>query len=1345
MDSHAFGSLAQLQILLIPVGLIPQSSFESYAAEIRTFEEIRHVDIPESGKDDRDRFMPRVMSGGQINISFPSHAPPFAHTPLSLLRPSHFPLAVLGVASCSQSDLLSDIRDHFHATIMEMFPPGSIYPLARTCFVFEETDESTSLDQGEDLGLVVIPSMMGDKKKVYIGTQLGELCSRILGEFGVLFEALESPQGNEYLNSATLPTLPPLSEIPVPLDKDMQSGFVKSSLPSVAPFTSQPEVNRSSHSATPPLKRNNTTTSIRTSVGTKAKKRQATLGVASSPARLCKALGDFFLLAGRIVDADIWYTEALSSLKPTTDPVWYASALEGAVTVAIMDAWVTGHGLISPVSPTSPREPWADIMDKLSQAIALYGKQPPSEDADCYSLMSYLYCSAVLRQTHLLFSIWSSKGWGPLAFTAMLHPGPSPYLPPTLSHLDENTPEHLERLSLASGVSRAQISSTLSQVHGPWLLHLDPRERISILEATASIYACIRFRRKEVYILREILGCILDLVVCGREEGVTPFSRERNTSTSGLLGLGIKVPNSAASTDRGDVGIRPIESQDGNTGVLRVLSYVCSILGIQFDAVKVLDGQPAGPKLDRRNSTPPVSLDDDQITAIEPSGWPELQIGVVREAVAVAETLPDYPSVAQFSLSSLKTLQHVLEPGDQYYLHMKAARALATARRRGDMRVVEYWSGRPVVSITISPLPLARLPLEKPMSALRPASDVTPILTGGTDPFLYNPRRAAGQGQTLVVKNETLEFVLVLQNPYVFDLELQSLSLCTSGVQFETKPIQTIIPAGSLHRVTLSGKTTAAGILTIRGCIAQALGTMPREFLLPLSTPDEETRISRKRAAAACETGRSKYSGLLSFPAERHKRAAKKPERTSQSVPTKYLEVRVVPEQPLLRIRRTSVTHGAVMLYENEKSTIRITVENVSHLPVDFVRLSFDDSTLAPAQQALAEGNLSVFDTYETEFSLIHRPLFSWSVDAKNQYIAPGQKLSLTINALGKSGCNESTIYISYSYAHRPLAEGEAPAEVFHTRQLSYPVMVTVYQMLECTGMDIMPFPLHTPKLQDGVASQDKARRLNMNTGDKDGWCLFSIEVRNMYGQPFDVSFDRTQEGVLPASSKTTIPPGSTTRVILPIKRFLLSEEQVSLPIPTLSDRQFVVNKSALSDEQERVQRELFWYREELFKCVHGHWQETGGVRSGELSLRRQRMTMPLLMALRTEAARIRMTLIRYNSDEDDDTSTIEQRAGKYFPPANEFVYLRCAVKNMTPSPITCSLDLALSPSEHLIYDGVLSDIMVGELRPDETREVDTALCFLANGGFEISASVRVKGSLEPSLCHLVASVGVNS
>jgi hypothetical protein len=68
--------------------------------------------------------------------------------------------------------------------------------------------------------------------------------------------------------------------------------------------------------------------------------------------------------------------------------------------------------------------------------------------------------------------------------------------------------------------------------------------------------------------------------------------------------------------------------------------------------------------------------------------------------------------------------------------------------------------------------------------------------------------------------------------------------------------------------------------------------------------------------------------------------------------------------------------------------------------------------------------------------------------------------------------------------------------------------------------------------------------------------------------------------------------------MLLPIKKIQLPEEVTSQPIPMLSERQFVVEKTKLSLEEDRLQRELFWYREELFKIVHGHWREVRPRRS---------------------------------------------------------------------------------------------------------------------------------------------------
>lgn len=146
----------------------------------------------------------------------------------------------------------------------------------------------------------------------------------------------------------------------------------------------------------------------------------------------------------------------------------------------------------------------------------------------------------------------------------------------------------------------------------------------------------------------------------------------------------------------------------------------------------------------------------------------------------------------------------------------------------------------------------------------------------------------------------------------------QKLPLSTSGVKFESKPVNAIIPANSFHSVTLTGKAVETGTLTIRGCIVRAPGGAAREFILPLATDEEEERSSRRRSASACEMDRSKYSGLESLPWERPEKRTSTQLSPPPADNLQFLECKVVPEQPLLRIRRTSLTHGAVMLYDGE-------------------------------------------------------------------------------------------------------------------------------------------------------------------------------------------------------------------------------------------------------------------------------------------------------------------------------------------------------------------------------------------------------------------------------------------
>jgi len=282
--------------------------------------------------------------------------------------------------------------------------------------------------------------------------------------------------------------------------------------------------------------------------------------------------------------------------------------------------------------------------------------------------------------------------------------------------------------------------------------------------------------------------------------------------------------------------------------------------------------------------------------------------------------------------------------------------------------------------------------------------------------------------------------------------------------------------------------------------------------------------------------------------------------------------------------------------------------------------------------------------------------------------------------------------------------------------------MVTVYRMLECHGMDILPYPSY-PMEFDNKSTKNNS---NLFVEDKGAWCLFSVDVRNTYGTPFEVSIERIQKDVSWGETLVNVPPGSTSRLVIPLKKFLLSDEHVSRPIPTLSDRQFVVNKTKLSDSEQKMQRELFWYREELFNSLRCQWREAGGTRYGDLSLRQQRLTLTMLDTLRTEKAGILLSLVRAGDSTD---TPVKQVAGKYHPPCSELVYIRIKVTNLTSSSLVFTVDVSIDPKEHFIHDGVLCDIPVGRLEAKQSREVEVAVCFLCHGRFEILASARVLDS----------------
>lgn len=418
------------------------------------------------------------------------------------------------------------------------------------------------------------------------------------------------------------------------------------------------------------------------------------------------------------------------------------------------------------------------MSERLLQASACYSRAAiPFGDEESFSNFAYLYISAAFRHTSFLLAIWANSGWNSKALTVLLRGKPETInvsLP--LGGLGNLK---VERPSNIAGATRADISMSLSQAHGPWLLQLGPRERIDALRFMADTYSSLGYYRKQAYTLRELLACVLDFIVQGRDEklSVTAPSTAGESSKHDSF-LTDSPPGDA--DNRAKVGYRPKDDIEGNDSILRLILHVCEIHGLNLNAVSFCPVSE-----ESRPSTSSTSPFDARGRLHQETtnmhGWPGLWVGLAREALAIAEALPgtaalqrclsrsvpdylleDYSAIATFALSSLKQLFMILEPEDQYHFYTSSARAMATVQRRGNDRKLKYWPGPLVASIRVAPsvslqlfhfvlcltagfrsLSPSRAPVERLYADLRAKARVNGAdASVRLDPFLYNPRKS---------------------------------------------------------------------------------------------------------------------------------------------------------------------------------------------------------------------------------------------------------------------------------------------------------------------------------------------------------------------------------------------------------------------------------------------------------------------------------------------------------------------------------------------------------------------------------------------------------------------------
>ncbi|KAG0361102.1 hypothetical protein BGZ54_009227 [Gamsiella multidivaricata] len=1455
MDAVNFTAAARIRVLLVPVGPIKRSTFERHVKMLRQHNAVKLEEVWMGPRTENSFFSQNVPHEGQLYFQFATSYNAEQQY-LEEFQMHRRIFGVIGIMDCQEwpdGNMAAGYQQF--QQILSRYPSA----VANQCFAFDPSEQHPDDLRGG--GVIMIPNVGNTSS--YLRVLICDLARSVLTEFENIATAIGKRQDIESPNPAIAVygrqgphggTMPLANTPTLP---DMPANGIK---PLTAPPSAMTTSGSSTHSRTLSsagfTSLNSTNQYVQPIVVTDQRLRKRTA------ARAQKLYGDLYLMAGRLSDAVSSYQSVIEATKSNSDFLWQASAMEGLYCAVVLLAFVQAdlsqfqqqQALQTITSPTSPTtaEPTkiqstpaikpliVDIPEKYQTILTLYNKVPGNAAPAilyveaCMKVTKFIatcfVCGNGILDDRALAAVVSGNMFTHSDGTAtegqqqpMTHSPSGSHSQPAsgasgLLHRASTLRSRTGSIQTPSvGITRTDIMNWVSKT---WTGRLDELwiiDQIHFTTTIASILGAIQFRRKQSLYLRYAVRMIAPLLHQTR------------------------LAQAAAAQASGSPPKKPMSSDHG---VLECLTQICNVFGVG----------------DNFMSNNNLYMDH---------GWPELQIDVLYECIRVAEAVPDYKAMMHFSSTLLRQLYAYLTREEQAGLYASLPRILAAAKKTGvtDITETKYWNKTLVVDIEVCSPSARKMPFTRPKDTLKsiiPETTLAVKPTGEVDPFIYNPfhRKVNNVAKLDLVAGETAFFIVTLTNPHGIDLEVQEIRLSTSGVEFEAIPTSTMIPAQTTVSIKVAGIPKNPGELVIRGCIVQIAHCAEEEFFVTNPRTGEPADTCSKTDTASNDAiARFKKRGLESFTTKKIKDGA-------ASEP-KFATTSVIPIQPLLKIRETSLQHGSVMLFEGERTIIRLTLENIGAIPVDFITLTFSDST-----SQLALGNsygtttnngveLSAEDAYEMELFLKKTNVFSWNREVECN-IPVGGTREIKVEVLGKRGCSSGMIQIDYAFLHRDDDKDAEESNIFVTRQLFSQVLMTVYKTVESLNLDILYLQSHggmdisvtepnTPVLEgpngssgtfssadpavpridfssDGFLAppanddSDNAhtsqqnlktihiqeqkglhksygagrrgsrtinKRLSSNfanvdkrqsveqllskargdailpgeqieaaisrrvaLGTKNEYCLLTLDVRNVWTVPVEVAMlvDDSEDGEgldvnKLIKSTTVIQPGNTQRIILPVRRMVLTTEQLSTPIPTLSNKQFVVARgAALSTEELALERALFWFREELLKRVVARWtcKDASG-RFGKFDLRTLRLTKSMLSVLKIEDVSF-LVALEPTTDVDQESSEsgpndgeeggllrrrLEQiGSNRWRCPVDQFAQVRFTVVNrshmdvklclrMQPVQVLGDGTMEYDMGTKMVWHGVLQ-APLAKMQPDSTTSHVLPVCFYSRGEFKV-------------------------
>ncbi|KAF1943339.1 hypercellular protein A [Clathrospora elynae] len=1102
--------------------------------------------------------------------------------------------------------------------------------------------------------------------------------------------------------------------------------------------------------------------------------------------RISIVIGTLYMCAGQWPEAIRELTDGATRARVLSDHLWHAKALEHIMVCMLLFAWSGMEFQIPQIcypsfdksgsakSPThTPSNSVSDVSASLKptsyenalEALNLLLPDLVNMILNLYtraanfageSLPALAFSECVIRFSKLLAAMNLSAG----------------YLDEdALQHLVQNAPyKQKTRLSvprLSVHPTRNDIASMLFRaLPGPAEASgMNPTDRVVVLAGVTSVLSSLELHRKKAIVMKEFITSLVPGLIQARKVGAAEMGVH---PAAGLAALNIA---SGSGPGAGALNFGEGEAENGIDEFLGLLGRIYGIphsKGIMTDMVLADSGEHNTDSASDNNASQRVVDEILAISSLRTFGSLSLKLEILRVCLSFCEALPDFNGVLHFTALLLRVAGPGTAPrpnstdvfvslprDEQVRLYSNISRTVTAVRKLGLQHVeTEYWDDFLVRGLFIlEETELLRLTHHRP-------TELELTVPGKDGPFLHNPwlkKPQTSAAETILVANEEYRFVIALQNPYDFELGVESLKMAAEGVEFVSLEEHFLLGPYRTQKFQIAGIARNSGTLKIIGCYVKLIGC--RERLFPIFPEPwkskREPKMKRIGLTACLGAPTSRPSSAIAPSIEQKTTSQPKPESLTFSV---------IPDQPVVVITNISLPQSAVMVLEGEKKQFTVTVRNVSQTTaVDFVHISFQDTATAAIQAATSNKDLPAAELHELEVQLAHYPSLRWckGVDEESCIIKPGAETEFTIEVVGRTRLTDATIQIDYANLGKRRSEIE---ERFFTRQVSAPISVTVNASVQLQRPDVVPLSgdfgwsgqSHSA-LTDAAAtsatsttSSGKADthlkaflRHTQSQELDDEHCMLLLDLRNSWPNPLSISLQARRPAPDHDSEDNehwdeaytvneVIQPGHVNRVAMILPKIYLNSPHAAVPsLNPANQRQFIVSTSKISPETERATREAFWYRHELLKLVRGTWTEEGSGRTGDLELRGIRFSTRMVEALRLDDLAIETDVV---SDYPASEHVRQLGRAKFAVPVDEFLTMKTSVRNRSPHPISPVLRLqpylaglphvvALDLDKRLSWTGVLQR-KLPIIQPGETVVSELGIVALCNGTFEIGATV---------------------